>query len=327
MLEIAAALVGRGDWVRKQAHIELRAQGAAEWDVGLWGSDSVRFAPEIARQRGQFAIVNPATALGPAVRGVAPFERPLALAAIATVPSHDQLGLAVATRLDVDRLEDIAARKLPLRLSLRAQRDHSVLVMIDHVLGSAGLSLADIERWGGTVTYDEGIPDRGARRRILASGAADAVFDEGVYNWVDGALDAGMRFLSLSDRSLTSLEGMGYRRAIVARARYGRLDADVVTLDFSGFLVYCRADEDDQLVTAVCEALEEGRDRIAWQGGASLPLERMCVDAVDAPLPVPLHPAAERFWRARGYLGSTTPRRSPSGATARGDARAGPSRR
>jgi hypothetical protein len=271
--------------------------------VGLLGSDSVHVAPEVARGAAQFAIVNPATAIGPAVRGVPPFDAPLPLAAITTVPSHDQLGLAVSRRLGVARLEEIADRRLPLRLSLRVQRDHSVLVMIDHVLAAAGLSLADIAHWGGTVTYDEGIPDRGERKRILASGSVDAVFDEGIYNWVDGALDAGMRFLSLSDASLATLEGIGYRRAVVAKDRYPRLDADVRTLDFSGFLVYCRADTPDDLVEAFCSGLEARRDRIPWQGGSSLPLERMCVDAVDAPIPIPLHHAAERFWRARGYLG------------------------
>jgi len=29
-----------------------------------------------------------------------------------------------------------------------------------------------------------------------------------------------------------------------------------------------------------------------------LPLDRMCIDVSDAPMGVPLHPAAERFWCA-----------------------------
>jgi len=33
-----------------------------------------------------------------------------------------------------------------------------------------------------------------------------------------------------------------------------------------------------------------------------LPLDRMCIDVPDAPMDVPLHPAAQRFWRECGYL-------------------------
>jgi TRAP-type uncharacterized transport system substrate-binding protein len=31
-------------------------------------------------------------------------------------------------------------------------------------------------------------------------------------------------------------------------------------------------------------------------------VERMAREALDTPQTVPLHPAAERFWRGRGYL-------------------------
>ncbi len=40
-------------------------------------------------------------------------------------------------------------------------------------------------------------------------------------------------------------------------------------------------------------------DRIPWEG---LPLERMCRHTLEGPLDIPLHPAAESFWRERGYL-------------------------
>ena len=61
-------------------------------------------------------------------------------------------------------------------------------------------------------------------------------------------------------------------------------------------------DESLGIAKQICEALEARKDRIPWQGEGPLPLDRMCVDTLDAPLTVPLHPAAERFWRDRGYL-------------------------
>jgi TRAP-type uncharacterized transport system substrate-binding protein len=48
--------------------------------------------------------------------------------------------------------------------------------------------------------------------------------------------------------------------------------------------------------------LEARKDSIGWQEPGPLPLELMCRDTPDAPLVIPLHPAAERFWRERGYL-------------------------
>ena len=42
---------------------------------------------------------------------------------------------------------------------------------------------------------------------------------------------------------------------------------------------------------------------IPWEGVGPLPLDRMSVDTREGPLDVPLHPAAEAYWRERGYRG------------------------
>ena len=52
----------------------------------------------------------------------------------------------------------------------------------------------------------------------------------------------------------------------------------------------------------ICNALEARREQIPWEDPGPLPLERMCVDGPGVPIPAPLHPAAESFWRGRGYL-------------------------
>jgi TRAP-type uncharacterized transport system substrate-binding protein len=95
---------------------------------------------------------------------------------------------------------------------------------------------------------------------------------------------------------------MGFRRGVIPKADYPKVPADVVSLDFSGWAVFTRADAPDDFITAFCRALEARKDRIPWQGEGSLPLERMCRNTADAPLVIPLHPAAERFWRDCGYL-------------------------
>jgi hypothetical protein len=111
-----------------------------------------------------------------------------------------------------------------------------------------------------------------------------------------------MRVLPLQESILTKLEALGFRRAVIPKERYPNLAADVPTLDFSGFAVYTHANVPDSVIAPICAALEARKDKIAWQEPGPLPLERMCRDSADGPLVIPLHPAAEKFWRERGYL-------------------------
>jgi len=108
--------------------------------------------------------------------------------------------------------------------------------------------------------------------------------------------------LPFDEPMLAKLEAIGLRRAIIPKSRYPNLPEDVPTLDFSGFAVYTHADVADEVVTSICAALEARKERIGWQEPGPLPLDQMCRDTAAAPLAIPLHPAAEKFWRGRGYL-------------------------
>ena len=61
-------------------------------------------------------------------------------------------------------------------------------------------------------------------------------------------------------------------------------------------------DTSDAMVTDFCRALDESKERIPWAHEAPLPLAQMVRDTPEGHLDVPLHPAAERFWRQCGYL-------------------------
>lgn len=297
MLEAAAHMVSRPDWSLRQARVDLRVQGADGWPVQLFASDGPYAVRDVVEGRATFAILNPATAITAARRRVTDDD---CLAAIATIPSYDQMGFAVPAALGITHLEELAQVRPALRVSLRGQRTHSVHQVVDDVLAAAGFSLEDMVAWGGTVTFQEGIPHRGERLEAMRTGAVDAVFDEGIYNWTPHATEAGLRFVGLGEGTLARLEAQGYRRAVLRRDRYPALHDDVDTVDFSGFLVYTRRDTAEELVVAFCEALLARRELMPWQGGAELPLERMLGDAVDAPVPLPLHPAARACWRRAG---------------------------
>lgn len=302
VLEVASELVDQTNWKERQVRVSLRQQGADEWPITLFASDGPMAIDQVARGDVQLAIINPAGFLALAARGTGPFTAPLPLRAISVIPSPDQLAFAVTQRTGLNSFREIREQRYPLRISVRGQTDHALHPIVKEVFAAAGLTLEDIRSWGGQVRYDDGLPQNENRLGAAARGEVDMVIDEAVRGWVNAAAGAGMRVLSLEESMLARLETLGLRRALIPRTRYPNLERDVPTLDFSGFAVYTHADVPDDLITSICAALEVRKERIGWQEPGPLPLDRMCRDTPDGPLVIPLHRAAEQFWRERGYL-------------------------
>lgn len=303
MLEVASRLVERSrDFPYLQAKISLREQGADQWPLTLFASDSPATIHEVEAGEVQFAIINPGMMLKLAALGSAPFNAPIALRIIAILPSHDQMIFAVRKETGLTSFADIRARKFPLKLSLRAQKDHALHVITDHVFQAAGVTFDDIVSWGGQVRYDAGMAYGDNRIGAYRRGAIDAIFAEGATAWGNMALELGMKFLSLDDVMLRQLENVGLRRGTLQRRYYPKLAADIPTIDFSGWPIYTRADTPDSWVTDFCRALDASKANIPWGKDEPLPLAQMVRDSDEGHLEVPLHPAAERYWRAAGYL-------------------------
>jgi TRAP-type uncharacterized transport system substrate-binding protein len=307
MLEVAAELVKMRSWPHNQPLIHLRAQGAGEWAVTLFGSDSPEAVHQVARKEVQFAIVNPGAILALAIRGLGPFPDPVPVRAVAVLPQYDQLGFAVTEATGLTTLTELRDRRYPLRVTLRAQRDHAQHVVIREVLSALGMTVEDIPTWGGQLIYERPTPD--GRIETVRSGKADSLWDEAMPMYGAAALEMGMRFLTLEPAHRERLEAMGLR-ATSLKERYPQLTEDIWCIDFSGWTIYTHEDTADDIVEAFCTALEVRKDRIPYRHpdgsqlpeGAPLPLDEMCRSTPDGPLSVPLHPAAERFWRGRGYL-------------------------
>jgi TRAP-type uncharacterized transport system substrate-binding protein len=257
----------------------------------------------VAAREADLAIINPASVLAVALRGQGIFKQPMPVRAIGVIPSGDQFVFAVRSETGLSRFEDIATRKPKLRILMRAAPDHSLHHMFDDVAGAAGFSRDDIARWGGEVRKAGTVPWVHTETfKSLIRGDVDAIFDEAAYVWVPQALEAGITILPLAEATVNKLEAMGYRRAVLPRSIYPRLEADVLSLDFSGWTVFVHAEANDAMVTAVCAALEARKARIPWEEPGDLPVERMAREAPDTPQCVPLHPAAEQYWKSRGYL-------------------------
>ena len=302
VLEVAAEVLGAAGWPYRDVRVSLSGPGAGGRTIAFSGGADLTAIDEVASGQVQVSIINPAAVLTVALRGKGPYAHPLPLRAIAVMPSPDQIGFAVAGDSGLRSLADIRAQRFPLRVSLRGNRNHTVHLFVKELLSAAGFSLDDITAWGGEVRYDQGMPEAPGRIGAVERGEIDAVFDEAVNDWGERALELGMRFLPLEEPLLRHMEDLGFRRAVLTKAAYPKLPEDVPTLDFSGWTVFTRDDVPDDVITAVCAALDTRRDRLMVETGEPLPLEQMVSDTPAGPLDIPLHPAAERYWRQLGYL-------------------------
>jgi TRAP-type uncharacterized transport system substrate-binding protein len=302
VLEVASELVALEDKPWRQAMLYLREQGQDGWSARLFASDTPSGIEAVARGEADMGIINPSGPLTLAYRGTGPYKEPLPVRTIAVIPSYDQFMWAVKPDTGLKAFEEIGEKRVPLQISVRGQRDHSVHFMLDHVMEAAGFSLAEFRSWGGELHFQHGMPNCDLRVGSYQRGEVNAIFDEAVGSGVPAALANGMALLPLREATVRKLEALGYRRGIIEAKDYPGLPADVLSIDFSGWPVFCHEHTPDDLVEAICKGLEARKDRIPWQGEGPLPLERMCFDTVEGPLDVPLHAAAERFWRQRGYL-------------------------
>jgi TRAP-type uncharacterized transport system substrate-binding protein len=268
----------------------------------LSAGSNIEAMRQVCQRKIEVAIANPSSALMLAYRGRGPFDSPHPVRTITVIPSEDQYLFAVKNELGLTSFEEIAMKRVPLRVLLRGTRDHCLHYMLDDILAVAGFSLKNIESWGGEVRKEGATPPDASTIARVARGEMNAIFDEGAPRWINTALDAGMTILSLPEWMVQKLEAFGYRRAVIKKNTYPKLSRDVLTLDFSGWPLFVLADLPDARVRQICAALEARKDTIPWPEEGPLPLADMCRNSPAAPLSVPFHPAAERFWRERGYL-------------------------
>ncbi|MFM9966822.1 MAG: TAXI family TRAP transporter solute-binding subunit [Burkholderiales bacterium] len=303
MLEIAAGLVSGPDVGVRQAKVLLREQGKPDWALSLYGSGTMESIDAVMNHEADMAIANPCAALMLAHRGHAPFVKPLPVRTIAVIPSLDQMVFAVKNEFGLHTFEDIAVKKPALRVGLRGDPRHGLNTIMGHITEAAGFRLDELKSWGGEACHFGPLPWPGGEKfQALARGEINAIFDEASDVWIDDAIAAGMTILPLAEATVKKLEAMGYRRGIIRKSSFKRLPTDILSIDFSGWPIFVHADLSDERVTQICAALDERKHHIPWQEKGPLPVERMCKDTPETPLDVPLHPAAERFWRARGYL-------------------------
>jgi TRAP-type uncharacterized transport system substrate-binding protein len=257
---------------------------------------SAILAHEVVTGGIEMAFVNPAAMLTQAYRGVGLFTAKLPVRIIGSYPSYDRFVLAIRKSLGFRSLADVREARYPLKISLREDPTHSTLILISQLLEFYGMSVADIEAWGGEI---QKVGGPGAKQRIdgLRSGTLDAVFDEGIVTWLNEALDHEMMLLELEAEAFAHLGALGWRRVLLPRSRYPQLAGDHACIDFSGWPLYASDELPEQVAYDACSAIASREHEMPWDESSYTGIAQVFHETDATPMDVPLHPGAARWYR------------------------------
>jgi TRAP-type uncharacterized transport system substrate-binding protein len=261
-------------------------------------------AHAVARGELDCAIINPSAMLTQAYRGTGLFAEALPLRIVANYPSWDRFAFVVHPRTGISSLAQIRDRRYPLRLSTREDTTHSTRGLIDQALALYGFTLAELESWGGSLQLNGGPGDR-RRMDALKAGTIDAIFDEGLALWLDEALAAGMRPVTLEPQIFAKLAELGWRRVVIPPGLYRGLEAEYACIDYSGWPLYTRAALPDEHAYKICDAIHAREAEIYWEDSNGWAphagMGPLGQETEATPRDVPLHPGAARWFREHGF--------------------------
>lgn len=262
---------------------------------------------EVSEGELDLGITTPAVSARMAVEGTGIYDRPYpGLRAICSYPHIDFVVFAVDAATGIASFEELIERRHPLRLVTGRKAGDSADVLtftVEQVLRGYGIGYETIEEWGGEVIY--GGPTHVGGLLVL-EGRANALFQESqtAYVWRKIAESRPINLLPVREDVRASLEErFGLAQAVVPAGHYPGVDVETPTVDFSGWLLFCREDIPDEWAYAFAQACDVTRGKVEEvvevRRSLQVPIDPRYLFRETA---IPLHPGAERYAREQGYL-------------------------
>jgi uncharacterized protein len=268
----------------------------------------------LGRRAVDVGVSTPAGFARMARQGLGPFaEEPIPeLRALGCLPHRDALLVALRGRLGVRTMAELRDVKPSMRVVVAPDDGESFMGLgAAGVLRASGIDPQDILDWGGEFIYGE---DPSECLTLFTRRDADAVIQEAIMTpwWNEVAQANDLAFLSLEDAAADRLRDELAIDTVTVEAGYLRgIDRPVQAADFSGWLVAVRDDLPDDVAGTLAAILAETADFFENQythiPQRFSPLAYPITPQVLAATPIPLHPAAERYYKSIGITAPGPP--------------------
>jgi TRAP-type uncharacterized transport system substrate-binding protein len=264
-----------------------RGSEFAIWS-GRGGSDQIA---ALRAGKADIAVVTPAAAV--------PMLQPGDLCALGVIGQRDRLVVAADAALPASTVADLAAVAGSVTVATSPDDGVNLIGLAAH----KALRLAGVDTGSFSFYYDERpFPAIGA----FADGRADVLIHEAIMtpHWHRIAAKRPVRYLPWGEEVLAAFAAEGWPSATVEAGYLPGLTEDLLTLDFSDFVLLCPQTLADDVAYLAAWCMVKTRRALEAQY-AHLPRDHSpvtypLVPADMARTPVPLHPAAARAYADTG---------------------------
>ena len=201
-------------------------------------------------------------------------------------------------RTGIDTVEELFAQKARARLVTKPEGS-SAPPVARMIMEHHGVTIADIESWGGSFTQVTG----GQIPGVMRDGQADVWFDvipPGHPAVTEAMTTTDLTIVSLSDDTIAALNQYGLARDVISANTWPNQPNAVNTVN-PGTVIIAHADLPEQIAYEITKAICENKP-VLLEAHASI--EPFVPEDGWRPenTGIPLHPGAERYYRERGWM-------------------------
>ncbi len=227
-----------------------------------------------------------------AVEGVAPFDTPHDNISSVVYGYPNVCQIVVTKDSGIESVADFAGKTI----SVGGLGSAAELNMRE-ICAAYDINYIDDGDFKAENASDNDYPDMIANRQIDGGFSAAAIGAAAVVNTMT---TGNCKLVSLSDEAIAKLCEMNpaYFEYTIEAGTYANQDYDVKTVAVANY-IYCRSDLDDTTVQALLDCIFNNMDELALSHSA---IKNITAETAVSGLTVPLHPAAEAYFKAEGIL-------------------------